>query len=123
MRFLVQPVFGFCVLFSSCSSYRQQAEIIDDLANGQGTPVQEESDAHPYERYGIPQDEPGDEVSSQSGQSQSQPGSATYPAARKTDNPNIVESPYSPNHKVNVRGFSSGQLARDPQNGKIFRIP
>lgn len=51
----------------------------------------------------------------------SQPGS--YPPARKTLDRNEVISPYPPHHRIDVTGFQSGQLARDPYTDKIFRIP
>ena len=46
-----------------------------------------------------------------------------YPTARSTANPNEVISPYEPYDIINVEGFRSGQLARDPINKKIFRVP
>jgi len=46
-----------------------------------------------------------------------------YPIAQRTDNPNRVLSPYSPYNVIDVEGFRPGQLAKDPSNGKIFRIP
>ncbi len=46
-----------------------------------------------------------------------------HPFAQRTANPNHVISPFSPFNVINVEGFRSGQLARDPSNGKIFRIP
>lgn len=46
-----------------------------------------------------------------------------YPTARGTGNPNEVISPYEPYNVIDVEGFSSGQLARDPSNQKIFRVP
>lgn len=46
-----------------------------------------------------------------------------YPVAQKTSNPNRVISPYAPYNVVDVEGFRSGQLARDPGNKKIFRVP
>ena len=46
-----------------------------------------------------------------------------YPTARKTTNPNQVVSPYPPNNVIDVEGFRSGQLARDPTNNQIFRVP
>ena len=46
-----------------------------------------------------------------------------YPMAEKTANPNQVLSPYAPYNVIDVEGFRSGQLAKDPSNGKIFRIP
>ena len=46
-----------------------------------------------------------------------------YPVARKTANPNEVISPYEPYNIIDVEGFRPGQLARDPSNNKIFRVP
>lgn len=46
-----------------------------------------------------------------------------YPVAERTNNPNRVLSPYAPYNVIDVEGFRSGQLAKDPSNGKIFRIP
>jgi len=46
-----------------------------------------------------------------------------YPTAERTANPNQVLSPYAPYNVIDVEGFRSGQLAKDPSNSKIFRIP
>lgn len=46
-----------------------------------------------------------------------------YPVAERTANPNHVISPYPPYNVINVEGFRSGQLAKDPSNQKVFRIP
>ncbi len=54
----------------------------------------------------------------------SQPSRQDYPTAERTNNPDRVISPYGPNYNViDVAGFKSGQLARDPSNQKIFRVP
>jgi hypothetical protein len=34
-----------------------------------------------------------------------------------------VISPYEPYHVIDIEGFRSGQLARDPSNNRIFRVP
>lgn len=47
----------------------------------------------------------------------------TYPTAKRTANPNEVISPYAPYNVIDVQGFKSGDLAKDPSNKKIFRIP
>lgn len=52
-----------------------------------------------------------------------QPTRDQYPVAERTDNPDRVISPYSPYNVIDVQGFRTGQLAKDPSNGKIFRIP
>jgi hypothetical protein len=46
-----------------------------------------------------------------------------YPTARRGARPNEVISPYEPFNVIDVEGFGSGQLARDPSNNKIFRVP
>ncbi len=46
-----------------------------------------------------------------------------YPTATRTANPDQVLSPYEPFNVIDVAGFKSGQLARDPSNQKIFRVP
>jgi hypothetical protein len=46
-----------------------------------------------------------------------------YPTAKKAANPNEVISPYEPYNIIDVEGFRSGQLARDPSNNQIFRVP
>jgi hypothetical protein len=51
------------------------------------------------------------------------PPRPTYPEARRTANPNQVISPYAPYNVIDVEGFKSGALAKDPSNGKIFRVP
>ena len=45
------------------------------------------------------------------------------PVAKRTANPNEVISPFAPYNVNNVEGFKSGQLAKDPSNKKIFRVP
>ena len=51
------------------------------------------------------------------------PTQSEHPVAQRTAHPNHVISPFSPFNVINVEGFRSGQLAKDPSNGKIFRIP
>jgi len=46
-----------------------------------------------------------------------------YPMAQRTENPNQVISPYPPYNVIDITGFYSGQLARDPSTQQIFRIP
>ncbi len=50
----------------------------------------------------------------------------TYPTATATDNRMQVLSPYPPYNVIDLSDLpdpGSGQLARDPSNQKIFRIP
>ncbi len=46
-----------------------------------------------------------------------------YPTAKPTADPNQVISPYEPYNVIDITGFKTGQLARDPVNKKIFRVP
>jgi hypothetical protein len=46
-----------------------------------------------------------------------------YPTAERTANPDQVLSPYEPYNVIDVAGFKSGKLVRDPSNQKIFRVP
>lgn len=46
-----------------------------------------------------------------------------YPTAQRTAKPGVVISPYEPYQEVDVSDFTSGELARDPSNKKIFRVP
>ena len=46
-----------------------------------------------------------------------------YPTATRTANPDQVLSPYEPFNVIDVAGFTSGKLVRDPSNQKIFRVP
>lgn len=50
----------------------------------------------------------------------------TYPTAASTASPDQVISPYAPYNVIDITGpphFKSGQLAKDPSNNKIFRVP
>jgi hypothetical protein len=51
------------------------------------------------------------------------PAPGEYPTAQRTNQPDQVISPYEPHNVIDVSGFRSGQLARDPSNKKIFRVP
>jgi hypothetical protein len=53
--------------------------------------------------------------------SPSRPGE--YPTAKPTTKSNEVVSPYEPYKVINVEGYKSGELVRDPHNKKIFRVP
>jgi len=70
-------------------------------------------------------DEPQTDISPPPPPSPQPPPTATggYPTAQRTANPDQVLSPYEPYNVIDVAGFKSGQLARDPSNQKIFRIP
>lgn len=48
---------------------------------------------------------------------------SSYPTAQRTANRDQVLSPYAPYNVIDVEGFKTGQLAKDPSNGKIFRVP
>ena len=46
-----------------------------------------------------------------------------YPTARPTDKQGMVESPYHPGKLIDVSELRSGQTAKDPETGEIFRVP
>jgi hypothetical protein len=76
----------------------------------------------PVDDYGQPQDPYGpSQAPAPPPEQPTRPGE--YPTARATANPNEVISPYEPYNTIDVEGFRSGQLARDPSNQKIFRVP
>jgi len=80
----------------------------------------------PYAAQGDPGNSPnigGYEQPAASTPPRTSPGPGNYPYAEKTANPDQVLSPYAPYNVIDVAGFRSGQLARDPSNQKIFRIP
>ena len=54
---------------------------------------------------------------------QAAPTAGVYPTAERTADPDQVLSPYEPYNVIDVAGFKPGQLARDPSNQKIFRVP
>lgn len=51
------------------------------------------------------------------------PGPGEYPTASPSGKPGLVISPYEPYEEIDVAGYESGQLVRDPRNRKIFRVP
>lgn len=133
----------------SCSSYQQQAGVVGGLVGAAagaafgddhqdviagaavgaavgagGAAIHEESRRRNYGRYGIPPDgaESGVVPESQ-GDPPSDPSEPEYPVARRTNDPDQVLSPFPPHQRIDVSGFGSGELARDPKTGKIFRVP
>jgi len=90
----------------------------------------------PVDRYGQnagPDNQPSDPYAQTIEPSAPEPSPTTpaassaatgdYPVARPTTTPNQVISPFEPHNVIDVEGFRSGQLARDPSNKKIFRVP
>lgn len=51
------------------------------------------------------------------------PRSKDYPTAQRTTTPGEVLSPYPPYNRIDVSGYRSGQLVKDPKTGEIFRVP
>jgi len=45
------------------------------------------------------------------------------PKATRSEKPGRVKSPFPPYGELDVSGMQSGSLAKDPSNGKIFRVP
>lgn len=63
------------------------------------------------------------DLAPQSAANQAAPATGGYPTAERTADPDQVLSPYEPYNVIDVAGFKPGQLARDPSNQKIFRVP
>ncbi len=128
----------------SCTSYQQQGALIGGLAGAglgaafgddhqdvvagaavgaglgaAGAAVHENSvRQRNYGRYGIPPE--------QQGQPRSQapaPRAEDYPTAQRTTVPGEVLSPYPPHNRIDVSGYRSGQMVKDPKTGEIFRVP
>ncbi|MBK1827874.1 hypothetical protein [Haloferula rosea] len=135
---------------ASCTTYQQQAGLIGGVAGaaagaafgddsqdviagaaagaalGAGAAAVHENHVRKrdYARYGIPAPEDNPPAGGSGGAPPPPKQESTeYPVAQRTSDPNEVLSPYPPHHRINVEGFKSGQLARDPKNQKIFRIP
>ena len=47
----------------------------------------------------------------------------SYPTAKPSSRPGHVISPYAPYNVIDAAHIKSGALAKDPSNGKIFRVP
>lgn len=134
-------VVAACVLAVQCTPYQQQGAALGALggaavgaiagddshdvvrgaaigaAVGTGAAaLQEQSQARARGGYGPPPGPSG-------GNPAPPPAAEDYPVARRTAKPTEVISPYPPYNVIDVTGFRSGQLARDPSNQKIFRVP
>ena len=95
---------------------------------GAGAAAIQENEARrrDYERYGIPPNQGGGNPPPPGYQNPPPPRAGAdgeYPTATWTEVPNQVRSPYPPHGKIDVTGFRSGQLAKDPKTGRIFRVP
>ena len=111
--YLLPAGFGACLLLISC----------EPIPTGPVPRYQGPPDPGAYHspdgRYG-----PGDEFPTEPMPAPApQPRRDQYPMAERTANPNQVLSPYPPYNVIDVEGFRTGQLAKDPSNGKIFRVP
>ncbi|MEM1085726.1 MAG: glycine zipper domain-containing protein [Verrucomicrobiota bacterium] len=139
----------FTALLVSCSSYQQQAGVIGGLVGAAtgaafgddhqdviagaavgaavgagGAAIHEQNQRRNYERYGIPPDGARSGVEpNPSPAPPADPGQPDYPVARATGNPSQVISPFPPHQRIDISGFRSGQLARDPKSGQVFRVP
>jgi len=140
------------LLLASCTAYQQQAGAVGGIAGALagaafgddhqdviagaavgaalgagGAAVHEESTRRrDYARYGItpPQDRGAPAPSPAPRQAPSrETAEPDYPVAERSENPDQVFSPYPPHHRIDVSGFRSGQLARDPKTNEIFRVP
>lgn len=114
--FLLLPLLVFPAL-SSCRAYKtgQSRSYQIEWGPEELVPVGPPRD---YARYGIIP--PGGD-----GYSAKAPiaGMDSYPVARRTTRVGFVENPYAEDRLLNVSGYESGQLVRDPESGGVFRVP
>lgn len=119
--FKLFPMVGCAALLASCGPYympepyparphRTHQDYLRDQEREATSEYRETQDSY-YSQDPPPQTTPRSSSSN------------TYPTAEKTSNPDQVLSPYPPYNVIDVAGFRSGQLARDPSNQKIFRVP
>jgi hypothetical protein len=94
----------------------------DGYDGGDGAYGDSNDDGARYEESGVPE-RTGPPSPPASPEPSAAPAKREYPVAERTNNPNQVLSPYAPYNVIDVAGFKSGQLAKDPSNGKIFRVP
>jgi hypothetical protein len=62
-------------------------------------------------------------VTDKSDVSNSAPQGKDYPLATRATKAGFIKSPFPPHHERDATGRNSGSLARDPTNGKVFRVP
>lgn len=93
------------------------------LVSCEPLPVHPEHRRRPKPERHHPNDDRNQPYDEDDGPTDVPPTRDDYPVAERTANPNHVISPYAPYNVINVEGFRSGQLARDPSNQKVFRIP
>jgi hypothetical protein len=48
---------------------------------------------------------------------------SNIPTATRTNKPGRVKNPFAPDKELDVSGLPSGSLAKDPDTGKVFRVP
>ena len=106
------------VLFSSCRAYQRGEERAREIAEGPAPiPVGAPRD---YARYGIKPD--GDDTETTKAWAY-ESKARQFPVAEATAREGYVRSPYEPHTLINVEGFQSGMMVKDPETGEIFRVP
>ncbi len=114
---LVLSLLAFPVL-SSCRAYQagQSRGYQIEWGPEELVPVGPPRD---YARYGIIPDGGSDGYSAKGPMA----AADSYPVARRTTRVGFVENPYAEDRLLNVSGYESGQLVRDPESGGVFRVP
>ncbi|WP_395733464.1 hypothetical protein [Prosthecobacter sp.] len=113
---------------------QEQTQYFDgvDLANPSAAAVQTPAPNAPVTGDNVTPPPTNENTSAPPPVSVTPPGSTPPPAApaeipyatRITGKPGFVKSPFDPNGQaIDVRDFQSGQKARCPYTGKIFRVP
>ena len=147
LRFGLIPVTA--IALASCTSYQQQGALVGGIAGGlagaafgddhqdviagaavgaglgAGAAAVHEDGVRRrnYQQYGIPPEQQQRQPQPPRQQARPTPQQSEYPTAQRTTNPDEVLSPYPPHNRINVQGYRSGQLVKDPNTGEIFRVP
>lgn len=50
-------------------------------------------------------------------------GHKDIPTASRSSKPGRVKNPFHPDQELDVSGLPSGSLAKDPESGRVFRVP
>ena len=92
-------------------------------ANAKQTEPKVESKPKPKQPEGKPNSESEGKSGDDRAKSKPVEGKVEYPTAKRSSRPGFHYSPYEPYELLDTQGIEPGGLARDPGNGKIFRIP
>lgn len=123
-RLMILSAVALCFGLSSCVQYWEKRQQVKADEHGPREVI-DDSHGRDYERYGIP---PGPDNAPGLTRDRWSDGSSSMenlnvPVAQLTDMPDEVLSPFPPHRRINVADIRSGDLAKDPDTGEVFRVP